>query len=157
MNFSRYMKKCNSWMACAYKADKGTFGVELAKERKELYHYVFYGSAKIGLPFTSDYRIIEAKEGELINVKELHNKNIIFDFQEDTSMWGFNSLNEEDWDGKIVNDTFVASGTSVLVCLDGSPMVNNIMLSRYDYDELTDGKTYTIIPNNGVLALFTKK
>jgi hypothetical protein len=40
--------------------------------------------------------------------------------------------------------------------LDGSPVVNNITLSRYDYDELTEGKIYNIIPDSGVLALFTK-
>jgi len=51
----------------------------------------------------------------------------------------------------------VATGTTVLVCLNGSPVVNSIKLSRYDYDELTEGKKYTIIPNGGVLALFTKK
>ena len=35
-------------------------------------------------------------------------------------------------------------------------MNNIIKLSRNDYDELTEGKTYNIIPNTGVLALFTK-
>ena len=157
MTYARYLKKFDSWMACAYKADKGTIGLEHASERKELYHYVFYGSAKIGTPFSSEYRVINARVGELVNVKELFKKDIIFDFLEDTSMWGFNSLDDEDWDGRIVNETFVATGTTVLVCLNGSPVVNSIKLSRYDYDELTEGKKYTIIPNGGVLALFTKK
>ena len=72
-------------------------------------------------------------------------------------MWGFNTLNDDDdWDGRLINETFTAEGQSVLVCLDGSPIVNNITLSRYDYDELTSGKIYNIIPDNGVLALFTK-
>ena len=84
-------------------------------------------------------------------------KDIIYDFLDDTSMWGFNTLNDnDDWDGKLINKTFTAKGQSVLVCLDGSPVVNNITLSRYDYDELTEGKIYNIIPDSGVLALFTK-
>ena len=104
----------------------------------------------------SGYRLIDQK-GELVDVKEFYMRDIIYDFIEDTSMWGFNTLNDDDdWNGKLINNTFTAKGQSVLVCLDGSPVVNNITLSRYDYDELTEGKIYNIISDSGVLALFTK-
>mgnify|MGYP001224747645 CR=1 FL=1 len=157
MNFVRSIKKCESWVACSYKADKETIGFEHYPDRRVLYQYVYYGSAKIGTPFSSQYRLINQK-GCLIDVKEFYMKNIIYDFIEDTSMWGFNTLNDgEDWNGVLINETFIAKRQSVLVCLDGSPVVNNIMLSRYDYDKLTEGKKYTILPDSGVLALFTKK
>ena len=105
--------------------------------------------------FSSESKIFGS--GILIDVKEFYNHNVVYEFLEDTDVWGFNPTNEDDWDGKIVNQTFKSSGTSILVCLDGSPIVNNIRLSKYDYDELTHGKTYNIISNSGVLALFTKK
>ena len=156
MKFNRSIKKCESWVACAYSADKGTIGYEHHLERKVLYQYVYYGSAKIGKPFMSGYRLIDQK-GELVDVKEFYMRDIIYDFVEDTSMWGFNTLNDDDdWNGKLINNTFTAKGQSVLVCLDGSPVVNNITLSRYDYDELTEGKIYNIISDSGILALFTK-
>lgn len=156
MNFNRSIKKCESWVACAYSADKGTIGFEHQLERKVLYQYVYYGSAKIGKPFMSGYRLIDQK-GELVDVKEFYMRDIIYDFVEDTSMWGFNTLKDtDDWNGELVDKTFTAKGISVLVCLDGNPVVNNIELSRNDYDELTEGKTYNIIPNTGILALFTK-
>lgn len=156
MNFNRSIKKCESWVACAYSADKGTIGFEHQLERKVLYQYVYYGSAKIGKPFMSGYRLIDQK-GELVDVKEFYMRDIIYDFVEDTSMWGFNTLKDtDDWNGELVNKTFTAKGISVLVCIDGNPVVNNIKLSRNDYDELTEGKTYNIIPNTGILALFTK-
>ena len=156
MNFNRSIKKCESWVACAYSADKGTIGFEHQLERKVLYQYVYYGSAKIGKPFMSGYRLIDQK-GELVDVKEFYMRDIIYDFVEDTSMWGFNTLKDtDDWIGELVDKTFTAKGISVLVCLDGNPVVNNIELSRNDYDELTEGKTYNIIPNTGILALFTK-
>tara|TARA_B100001248_G_scaffold260098_1_gene247495 strand:+ start:378 stop:851 length:474 start_codon:yes stop_codon:yes gene_type:complete len=156
MNYTRSIKKCDSWVACAYMADKETIGFEHHPDRKVLYQYVYYGSAKIGTPFSSKYRLINQK-GHLVDVKEFYMRDIIYDFVEDTSMWGFNTLNDDDdWDGRLINETFTAEGQSVLVCLDGSPIVNNITLSRYDYDELTSGKIYNIIPDNGVLALFTK-
>ena len=64
MKFNRSIKKCESWVACAYSADKGTIGFEHHSERKVLYQYVYYGSAKIGKPFISGYRLIDQK-GEL--------------------------------------------------------------------------------------------
>ena len=46
---------------------------------------------------------------------------------------------------------------SILICLDGSPVVNDKTLSIHDYDELSADKTYTIdLKTDGVLALFTE-
>ena len=58
MIFTRSIKKCDSWVACAYMADKETIGFEHHPDRKVLYQYVYYGSAKIGTPFSSKYRLI---------------------------------------------------------------------------------------------------
>tara|TARA_B100000424_G_C22582430_1_gene327315 strand:+ start:49 stop:273 length:225 start_codon:yes stop_codon:yes gene_type:complete len=73
-------------------------------------------------------------------------------------MWGFNKMSDyDDWDGKLVDDDKIkVDSESVLVCLDGNPIVNNIELKKYDFDELSIGKEYDIMLNNGVLALFTR-
>ena len=155
MNFVRYHKKCESWIACGAKGDKGAINFDYGYERKTIYQYATKGLVKISKLFSSKSKTFGS--GYLINVKEFYKHNVVYEFLEDTDVWGFNPLHEEDWDGKIVNKTFKAERQSVLVCLDGSPIVNNIMLSRHDYDELTFGKTYTILPDSGVLALFTKK
>ena len=47
MTISRYLKKFKTWMSCAYKADKDTAGYEYPHERYVIYHYVYYGSAKL--------------------------------------------------------------------------------------------------------------
>ena len=141
-------------MACGAKGGKGSVNFDYAHERKTIYQYATKGLVKISKLFSSESKIFGS--GTLINVKEFYNHNVVYEFLEDTDVWGFNPINEDDWDGKIVNQTFISSGTSILVCLDGSPIVNNITLSRYDYDELTSGKIYNIISDNGVLALFTK-
>ena len=141
-------------MACGAKGGKGSVNFDYAHERKTIYQYATKGLVKISKLFSSESKIFGS--GALINVKEFYNHNVVYEFLEDTDVWGFNPMNEDDWDGKIVNQTFKSSGTSILVCLDGNPIVNNITLSRYDYDELTAGKIYNIIPDNGVLALFTK-
>ena len=141
-------------MACGAKGDKGSVNFDYAHDRKTIYQYATKGLVKISKLFSSESKIFGS--GILIDVKEFYNHNVVYEFLEDTDVWGFNPINEDDWDGKIVNQTFISSGTSILVCLDGSPIVNNITLSRYDYDELTSGKIYNIISDNGVLALFTK-
>ena len=58
MTISRYLKKFKTWMSCAYKADKGTAGYEYPHERYVIYHYVYYGSAKIAKPFTDGSAVI---------------------------------------------------------------------------------------------------
>ena len=157
MIISRYMKRFDSWMSCAYKADEGTAGYEFPDERGVIYQYVYYGSAKIAKPFSDDVTIIKAN-GKLIDVKKFYRQHNVFHFVENTSMWGFNTLNDDDdWDGKlVVEDKIKVDSESVLICLDGHPIVNDIELKKYDYDELLIGKEYDILLNSGVLALFTK-
>ena len=157
MKFDRYIKKCDTWVACAYDGEEGTCAYEYPHERKVLYHYLYYGSAKVGKPFSNDYKILKG-DGTLLNVKDLYMKHNVFCFLEKTSMWGFNTLKDgEDWDGRLLNQDFLkVNQQSVLVCLDGNPIVNDVKLRKYDYDELTIGKDYNIMLNSGVLALFTK-
>ena len=58
--FKRYLCKCDdTWMACAYEAEKGCIGVEYGSERKQIFHYVFKGSARVGKLFGNDSRIID--------------------------------------------------------------------------------------------------
>ena len=157
MNFTTYMKRCGqSWMACANKADKGSLGLEYGSDRKTIFQYIFYGSAKICKTFSNETRIIENK-GEIIDVKEFYRENVIFNFLEDSYIWGFNKLNEsDDWDARLVKEKqIIGTHKSVLVCLDGNPVVNKNTLQRFDFDELQVEKIYNIDIRNGVLALFT--
>ena len=157
MNFTTYMKRCGqSWMACANKADKGYLGLEYGSDRKTIFQYIFYGSAKICKTFSNETRIIENK-GEIIDVKEFYRENVIFNFLEDSYIWGFNKLYEsDDWDARLVKEKqIIGTHKSVLVCLDGNPVVNKNTLQRFDFDELQVEKIYNIDIRNGVLALFT--
>ena len=156
MSFTTYMNKCGrSWMACANKLDKGYLGLEYGSIRKTIFQYIFYGSAKICKVFSDETRIIENK-GEIIDVKEYYKQDVIFNFLEDSYIWGFNQLNESDnWDAKLVKEKqIVGTCNSVLVCLDGSPIVNENTLQRFDFDELQENKIYNIDIRDGVLALF---
>mgnify|MGYP001157226203 FL=1 len=169
----KYVKKCgDSWIACAAQASKGEVGLEPGVDNRTLYQYVFYGSLKIAEPFSDSSKTLELTKGKLFDTKELLGKNIVYEFLEDTYLFGFNqgvSTDSDgqrdldgdstiDWSGKLIekNGTITVAKKSILVCLDGTPVVNGKTLARYDYDELSTSKTYDIdLKTDGVLALFT--
>tara|TARA_B100000131_G_C17911393_1_gene530494 strand:+ start:351 stop:791 length:441 start_codon:yes stop_codon:yes gene_type:complete len=145
-------------MACAYEAEKGCIGVEYGSERKQIFHYVFKGSARVGKLFSNDSKIIDDSKGKLIDCKDLYGVDTAFEFLEDTEMWGFNVLDDNvNWDAKIVTESkLTITKKSALVCLGGKPTVNSKELIKYDYVDIANGD-YTIdLKTDGVLLLFTK-
>ena len=157
----QYIKRCgDSFIACAAQGTKGEVGLESAKDRRTLFNYCFYGSVKITEPFGNSIKTIDGKKGQLVDVKEFLGKTVVYEFLEDTHTFGFNlgRDSKDDWSGKLIekNGGLQVTKKSILVCLDGSPVVNGKTLARYDYDELLTTKSYDIdLKTDGVLALFT--
>ena len=153
----RYVKTLDSWMASSAQPSKGDLGIEYAEQRRTLYQYVYYGSYKIAEPFSDSYKII-SKDGKLVDVKEFSGKNIVTEALENSHVFAFSSTSDSDWDGRLVTEkSLKVTKKSILICLDGSPVVNDKTLSIHDYDELSTDKTYTIdLKTDGVLALFTE-
>ena len=156
-----YVKKCgDSFIACGAQGTKGEVGLELAKDRNTIFNYVFYGSVKISEPFSNSIKTLDGKKGELVDVKEFLGKTVVYEFLENTHTFGFNLArnSKDDWSGKLIekNGGLKVTKKSILICLDGSPIVNGKTLARYDYDELLTTKSYDIdLKTDGVLALFT--
>ena len=144
-------------MACGAKGEKGAINFDYAHERKTIYQYATKGLVKISKLFSSESKIFGS--GTLIDVKKFYNHNVVYEFLEDTEVWGFNKIDDrEDWNGRLLEDGSIkVEKESALVCLDGNPVVNGITLNRYDYDDLTIDKLYDINLNDGVLALFTRR
>ena len=157
----KYVKKCgDSFIACGAQGTKGEVGLELAKDRNTIFNYVFYGSVKISEPFSNSIKTLDGKKGELVDVKEFLGKTVVYEFLENTHTFGFNLArnSKDDWSGKLIekNGGLKVTKKSILICLDGSPVVNGKTLARYDYDELLTTKSYDIdLKTDGVLALFT--
>ena len=81
----------------------------------------------------------------------------LYEALEDFYVWGFNTFPNEDWDARLLTDEVVTvDEDSVLICLDGRPIVNDISLRRFDYSELSTEKSYDVKLNDGVIALFTR-
>ena len=155
MNSQHYFKKLDKFGVCAFKADKGMIEIEPDSESCGIYHYVFYGSAKIGKVFESGFEII--KKGDFFSMKDYLYHPRIYEALEDVYVWGFNKFPNQDWDARLLTDeTINVDDGSILVCLDGKPVVNDITLRRFDYSELSKEKSYDVKLNDGVIALFTR-
>ena len=90
MNSQHYFKKLDKFAVCAFKAEKGCIEVELKSESCGIYHYVFYGSAKIGKVFESGFEII--KKGDFFSMKDYLYQPRIYEALEDVYVWGFNKF-----------------------------------------------------------------
>ena len=73
-------------------------------------------------------------------------------------MIGFNTLDKpQDWNGRIVNeDILKVEKDGMLICFDGSPVVEDQQLAMFDYGSVHSGQEYSIDVTEGVLGLFTK-
>ena len=70
--------------------------------------------------------------------------------------YGFNTLNKnQDWDGKLINESFEGDDKSWLVCFDGRPVINGLELARMDYAKL-ENKHYDVDIKDGLVGVFTK-
>ena len=155
MNSQHYFKKLENFAVCAVQAEKGGIEVEEKSESCGIYHSVFYGSAKIGKVFESGFEII--KKGDFFSMKDYLYQPRIYEALEDVYVWGFNTFPNQDWDARLLTDeTLSVDGESILICLDGKPVVNDITLRRFDYSELSKDKSYDVKLGDGVIALFTR-
>lgn len=155
MNCQHYFKKLDKFGVCAFKADKGMIEIEPDSESCGIYHYVYYGSAKIGKPFSSDYKIV--KKGDYFDMKDYLYEPRLYEALEDLYVFGFNVFKGDNWDSRLLKDeTLKVDDESCLICLDGMPEVNGKKLGRFNYADLSTEKEYDINLNGGIIALYTK-
>ena len=140
---------------CSLEAEKGWIGIEPEYLSYGLYHYVVKGSAKFGVPFKQEYDII--KKGDFYCTKDKLYDAFMMEAVEDFYIIGFSTLDiKQDWNGTIVKDKILrVKKESILICLDGSPIVEDQELSVFDYGKLDSYEEYNIDTTDGVLALFT--
>ena len=154
----KYYEKCGDFIICGYEADKGSIGNEYGGYRTTLYQIVVKGSGKIAKLFDSNVKDLSVSSGRLVDLKDLLGKDVVFQFTEDTEVFGFNTLDvKQDWNAQLITDTFTASSDdSWIVCFDGKSTINDKDFVKYDYGKVTKGTEYKVTLNNSVLVLFTK-
>ena len=71
-------------------------------------------------------------------------------------IYGFNTLNiHDDWDGRLVKNSFKGDNKSWLICFKGKPIINGVTMKTNDYAKLSE-KDYEVILNDALLGIFTK-
>ena len=152
------LKKCSDFMICSYEAEKGAIGNEYGGYRTTLYQIIVKGSGKLAKLFDSNVKDLSVSSGRLVDVKDLLGKDVVFQFSEDTEVFGFNTLDvKQDWNAQLITDTFTASSdNSWLICFDGKSSVYSKDFEKYDYSKVTKGTEYKVTLNNSILVLFTK-
>ena len=158
MNSKNAFKKCrdNDFAICSIDVSKGWIGIEPEEYSYGLYFYVLRGSCKFGVPFKDGYDVL--KKGDFYCAKNKLYDHFLIEALEDFCMVGFSSLDKkQDWNGKLVSgNTVKEERDSILICLDGSPVVENQELSIFDYGNLDAGIEYEVDAIDGILAVFTK-
>ena len=154
----KYYKKCSDFIVCGYEAEKGSIGNEYGENRTTLYQIVVKGSGKIAKLFDSNVKNLSVSSDCLVDVKDLLGNDVVFQFSEDTEVFGFNTLDvKQDWNAQLITDTFTASNdNSWLICFEGKSSVNGKDFEKYDYSKVTKGTEYKVTLNNSILVLFTK-
>ena len=155
----RFHRICEDFTLCVNIGERGYVLAEHPDERYTIFYYALYGSGKIGKIFESDYILIESKN--LTDVREYINSEVIFHAHEDFCLIGFNTMNKNiHWNARILDkNTKVVKENkkSILICLDGSMIVNDKKFKRYNYASLVVGKEYNIeIDQDSMAVIFTQ-
>ncbi len=157
MKFKRYLKKCEEFSICSEIGNSaGICVVEPADERRTLYQIVIKGSGRMAKVFDSNFLEGDCKNKIMTDLRGFMGSDTIFQSYEPFHMYGFNTLDtHQDWEGKLIKESFMGENDSWLVCFDGNPTINDVLLSRMDYAKL-ENKWYNVDINNSVVGVFKK-
>ena len=106
--------------------------------------------------FDSNFLEGDCKNKIMTDLRGFMGSDTIFQSYEPFHMYGFNTLDpHQDWEGKLIKESFMGDNDSWLVCFDGNPTINDVLLSRMDYAKL-ENKWYNIDINNSIVGVFKK-
>ena len=152
----RYFKKCEEFAVCSEVGESNLLFPETFDERRTLYQIVVKGEGRVGRIFDSEYTKLDEKENNFVDLKKYMGTDTIFQSYKPFHIYGFNTLNKnQDWDGKLINESFDGNDKSWLVCFDGRPVINGLELARMDYAKL-ENKHYDVDIKDGLVGVFTK-
>ena len=152
----RYHKKCDDFSICCEVGDKGVIFLENAEESRTLYQIIGRGSGRMARGFDSEYLIGDSIKNNFLDLKKYMGYHTVFESTKPFFIYGFNTLDpQQDWDGKLISNSFDGNDKSYLVCFKGNPIINGVKLRPRDYAKL-ENKHYDVSSNNSMIGVFTK-
>lgn len=157
MKVTRFIKKCEEFHICCNISDGNNIISEHYNLGYVLYHIGVKGVGKVGIPFSLDYKKLDAFSNNFVDVREWIDNHKIYVTDESSELYGFNSLDrDQDWDGKLIHESFTGNDRSWLICFNGKPIINNVEMQKMDYTKL-ENKCYDVDIKDGIVGMFTKK
>ena len=124
-----YHKKCDEFSVCCEVGNKGVIFLEKAEERKTLYQIIVRGTGRMAKIFDSEYLIYDSLNNNFLDLKKYMGYHTIFESTESFLIYGFNTLDpQQDWNGKLILDSFDGDDKSYLICFYGNPVINGVKL-----------------------------
>ena len=152
----RYNKKCEEFCICCEVGEAGVIVLEKSTERLTLYQIIVKGSGKTAKTFDSDYIVGDSHNNNFIDLRKYLGHHTIYESSKSFLIYGFNTLDpQQDWDGKLISNSFDGDDKSYLVCFKGNPIINGVKLKPRDYAKL-ENKHYNVTSNNSIVGVFTK-
>ena len=151
----RYFKKCEEFAVCSEVGESNLLFPETFDERRTLFQIVVKGEGRVGRIFDSEYTKLDEKENNFVDLKKYMGTDTIFQSYKPFHIYGFNKIDNYDWDGKLVTQSFEGDDKSWLICFHGEPIVNGVKMKTMDYAKLSD-KDYEIVLNDALPGKFTK-
>ena len=152
----RYHRKCDEFSICCEVGEAGVIFLEDSTLRKTLYQIVLRGDGRVGKIFDNNFTKLDVKQHNFVNLKHFKGHHTIFESYTPFFIYGFNTLDlNQDWDGKLISDSFEGDDNSYLVCFKCNPVINGKKLKPRDYAKL-EKKYYDVILNNSIVGIFTK-
>jgi hypothetical protein len=152
----KYHRKCGDFSICCELGEAGVIHLEPSDERRTLFQIIVRGSGRMAKIFDSNYILGDSNKNNFIDMRKYMGYTTIFEADEPFFIYGFNTLDpEQDWDGKLISDSFEGTAGSILVCFKGNPIINGTTLKPRDYARL-ENKKYNVTSNDSIIGIFTK-
>ena len=151
-----FMKKCEEFTLCGGSGDAGGLFTHGYPDNYAIYHIIVKGRVNMGRPFEVDCVTLDADKNKFVDVKDYLYSHRIYTSDKPYHMYGFNALEpEQDWDGKLMKESFDGDDRSWLICFNGKPIINGITVKPMDYAKL-ENKHYDVQLNDAIIGVFTK-
>ena len=157
MKVTRFIKKCEEFHICCNISDGNNIISEHYDLGHVLYHIGVKGVGRVGVPFSLDYKKLDAFSNNFVDVREWIDSHKIYVTDESSELYGFNSLDRnQDWDGNLIHESFTGNDRSWLICFNGKPIINNVEMQKMDYAKL-ENKFYDVDIKDAIVGIFTMK
>tara|TARA_B100001093_G_scaffold366269_1_gene351035 strand:- start:871 stop:1332 length:462 start_codon:yes stop_codon:yes gene_type:complete len=150
----RYFKKCEEFTICSEFGESNLLFTETSNERNTIYQIVVKGSGRVGKIFDSEYTRLD-NNNNFVDLKKYLGSDTVFQSYTPFHIYGFNKIDNLDWDGKLVTESFKGDDKTWLICFKGNPIINGRELQIMDYAKL-ENKFYDVNLNDAIVGVFTK-